>query len=58
LLVGFTDFDLANDPYDKSSTATYVLSLGFGPITWDCKKQYAFLLYSLEEEYLEAFSTI
>ena len=51
MLVGFTDSDWANDPDDQKSTTGYVFSLGFGPITWDCKKQQHVSLYSVEEEY-------
>ena len=33
LLVGFTDLDWAGDPNDRKSTAGYVFSLGYGPVT-------------------------
>eukprot|EP00253_Pinus_taeda_P018033 PITA_18033 len=51
LLVGFTDFDWAGDPDDRKSTTGYVLTLGSGPITWDCKKQGAISLSSTKVEY-------
>ena len=50
LLVGFTDSDWAGDPDDRKSTAGYVFSLGFGPVTWACKKQ-ALALSLVEAEY-------
>eukprot|EP00253_Pinus_taeda_P024585 PITA_24585 len=51
LLVGFTDSDWAGDPDDRKSTASYVFTLGSGPITWACKKQGAIPLSSAEAEY-------
>ena len=51
LLVGFTDSYWADDPDDQNSTTGYVFSLGSGPITWDCKKQQALSLSSIEAEY-------
>eukprot|EP00253_Pinus_taeda_P025747 PITA_25747 len=51
LLVGFTDSDWAGDPDDRKSTASYVFTLGSGPITWACKKQAAISLSSAEAEY-------
>eukprot|EP00253_Pinus_taeda_P027387 PITA_27387 len=51
LLVGFTDSDWASDPDDRKSTAGYVFTLGFGPITWACNKQSAISLSSTEAEY-------
>eukprot|EP00253_Pinus_taeda_P021158 PITA_21158 len=51
LLVGFTDFDWAGDPNDWKSTASYVFTLGSGPITWACKKQSAISFSSAEVEY-------
>eukprot|EP00253_Pinus_taeda_P001768 PITA_01768 len=51
LLVGFTDFDWAGDANDRKSTASYVFTLGSGPITWACKKQSAISLSSAEAEY-------
>eukprot|EP00253_Pinus_taeda_P029833 PITA_29833 len=51
LLVGFTDSDWAGDPDDWKSTAGYVFTLGFGAITWACKKQSAISLSSAEAEY-------
>eukprot|EP00253_Pinus_taeda_P036074 PITA_36074 len=50
LLVGFTDSDWASDPFDRKSTASYVFTLGSGPITWACKKQSAISLSSAEAE--------
>eukprot|EP00253_Pinus_taeda_P024337 PITA_24337 len=51
LLVGFTDTDWAGDLDDRKSTAGYVFTLGFGRITWACKKQSAISLSSAEAEY-------
>eukprot|EP00253_Pinus_taeda_P004779 PITA_04779 len=51
LLVGFTDFDWAGDPDDQKSTASYVFTLGSGPITWAYKKQATISLSSAEAEY-------
>ena len=51
LLVGFTDSDWADDPDDRKSTAGYVFSVGFVPVTWDCKKQQVVALSSVEAEY-------
>ena len=53
-LVGFTDSDWVVDPDDRKYTTGYVFSLGFGPITWDCKKQQALSLSSAEAEYRAA----
>eukprot|EP00253_Pinus_taeda_P032645 PITA_32645 len=51
LLVGFIDSDWAGDPDDQKSTTGYVFTLGFGPITWACKKQSAISLSSAKAEY-------
>ena len=51
MLVGFTDSDWAGDLDDRKSTAGYVFSLGFGPVTWDCMKQQALALSLVEVEY-------
>ena len=51
LLVGFTDSDWVDDPDDRNSTAGYVFSLGYGPVTWACKKQQDLALSSTEEKY-------
>jgi hypothetical protein len=51
LLVGFTDLDWVGDPNDQKSTASYVFSLGSGPVTWASKKQQAISLSSAEAEY-------
>ena len=51
LLVGFTDSDWPGDPDDRKSTACYVFTLGFGPVTWACKKQQALAISSIEAEY-------
>ena len=51
LLVCFTDLDWAGNPDEQKSTAGYVFSLGFGPVTWACKKQQALSLSSPEVEY-------
>eukprot|EP00253_Pinus_taeda_P004190 PITA_04190 len=51
LLVGFSDSDCAGDRDDQKSTAGYVFTLGYGPITWACKKKSTISLYSIEAEY-------
>eukprot|EP00253_Pinus_taeda_P004459 PITA_04459 len=51
LLVGFTNFDWASDPNYRKSTAGYVFTLCFGPITWVCKKKSSISLSSVEAEY-------
>jgi hypothetical protein len=48
LLVGFTDLYWVDDPDDQKSTASYVFSLGSGPVTWACKKQQDISLSSAE----------
>ena len=54
MLVGFTDSDWARDPNDQKSTTGYVFNLGYGPVTWACKKQQALVLSSAEAEYQAA----
>ena len=51
LLVGFTDSNWADDLDDRKSTASYVFSLGFKPVTWACKKEQVISLSSTEVEY-------
>ena len=51
MLIGFTDLDWADDPDDGKSTTGYVFNLGSGPVTWDCKKQKALALSSVEAKY-------
>ena len=46
LLVGFINLDWLGDLDDRKSIAGYALSLGFGPVTWACKKQQALSLSS------------
>ena len=48
LLVGLTDSNWVSNNDDRNSTVGYVFALGFGPITWDCKKQQDFYLASTE----------
>ena len=50
-MVCFTDLDWVGDPNDQKSTASYVFSLGSGPVSWACKKQKAIALSSAEAEY-------
>ena len=50
-LIGFTDFDWADDSIDHKSTSSYSLGLGFRPIFWLSKKQSAIALSSAEAEY-------
>jgi hypothetical protein len=52
-LVGFSDSDWVDNPDERKSTASYVFSLGSGPITWYCKKKHAIALSSIEVEYRE-----
>ena len=40
-IVGYIDFDWVGDVDDWRSTYGFVFCLGFGPITWLCKKQHA-----------------
>ena len=54
MLVGFIDSDWAGDPDDRKPTAGYVFSLGYGPVTWACKKQQALALSLAEAEYRAA----
>ena len=54
LLVGFTDLDWVDIPDDRNYTVGYVFSLGFGIVTWACKKQKSFSLSSAEAEYQAA----
>eukprot|EP00253_Pinus_taeda_P030977 PITA_30977 len=54
LLVGFTDFDWVGDPDDQKSTACYVFTVGFEPITWACKKQSVISLSLAEAKYCGA----
>eukprot|EP00253_Pinus_taeda_P027933 PITA_27933 len=57
LLVGFTDSNWGGDPDDWKSTASYVFTLGSGPITLACKKQSAISLSSAEAKYRGAVET-
>ena len=54
MLVGFTDSDWVEYPNDRKSTTGYVFSLGYGPVTWACKKQQALTLSLSEVEYRAA----
>ena len=54
MLIDFTDSDWVGDPDDQNSTAGYVFSLGYGPVTWACKKQQSLALSSVEAEYRAA----
>jgi hypothetical protein len=57
-LVGFTDSDWADNLDDQKSTASYVFSLGSGPVTWACKKQQTISLSSAKAKYREMVSAI
>ena len=50
LLIGFADSDWAGDHDDRNSIASYVFSLGSGPITQTCKKQQSLSLSSAQVE--------
>ena len=54
MLAGFTDSNWASNPDDRNSTIGYVFSLGYGPITWACRKQQALALPLAEAEYQAA----
>ena len=43
--------DLVDDPDNRKSTTGYVFNLGFGLVTWACKKQQSLSLSSAEAEY-------
>eukprot|EP00253_Pinus_taeda_P021161 PITA_21161 len=51
--IGFIKIDsnLAGDPNDRKSNASYVFTLHSGPITWPCKKQSAISLSLAEAKY-------
>ena len=51
LLVGVTNSDWDDDPDDQKYTTGYVFTLGFGLVTWACKKQQALALSSPKVEY-------
>ena len=51
LLISFTNLYWVDDLDDQTSTAGYVFTLGYRPITWDCKKQQALFLSLVEVEY-------
>jgi hypothetical protein len=57
LLVGFTDLNWVSNTGDWKSTASYVFSLGSGPVTWAYKKQQDISLSSIEAEYRAAINT-
>eukprot|EP00253_Pinus_taeda_P029487 PITA_29487 len=57
LLIGFIDSDWAGDSDNQKSTASYVFTLGFGPITWACKKHSVISLSSVEEDYRGAIES-
>ena len=57
MLVGFTDSDWASDPDDRKYTTGYIFSLGFGLVTWACKKQQALALSSVEAKYRVAVNS-
>ena len=50
-IVGFIDLDWAGYIDDRNSTSSFLFCLGFGPITWSCKKQHAHTLSSTEAKY-------
>jgi hypothetical protein len=50
-LTAFTDFDWAEDPYDRPSTTGITVFLGNNPITWVSKKQHTVFRSSTEAEY-------
>ena len=57
MLAGFTDSYWADDPDDRKYTAGYVFSMGFGPVTWACKKQQALAISLAEVEYRDAVNS-
>jgi hypothetical protein len=44
LLIGSTNSDSVGGPGDQKSTTGYVFNLGYGLVTWACKKQQAISL--------------
>jgi hypothetical protein len=56
-LVGFTDSNWTDDTHDLKSTTSYVFSLGYGLITWACKKQHFISLSSIETKYRATINT-
>jgi hypothetical protein len=56
-LVEFTNSDWVGNPDDQKSNAGYVFILGSRPITWSCKKQQYFTLYSAKVEYQTMVNT-
>ena len=49
--VGWFHLDCIDDLDDQKSITSYVFSLSYGPVTWDCKKQQALAISSAEVEY-------
>ena len=37
-LSAFSDFDWVGDPIDRHATTSFLVYLGFNPITWSAKK--------------------
>ena len=51
MLIVFTDSNWSNDLDVRNSTAYYVFNLGYGHVTWACKKQQDLDLSLVEVEY-------
>ena len=56
-LSDFFDLDWAGDPYDRRSTASFIVYLGSNPIAWSAKKQLTVSRSSTEFEYRALAST-
>jgi hypothetical protein len=50
LLVGLTDLDWVGNPNDRKSTASYVYSLGSGPVTWAFVRNNRLLLFLQQKQ--------
>ena len=53
----FSDSDWAGDPYDRHSTTSFVIYLGYSPITQSAKKQLTVSHSSTQSEYRALAST-
>ena len=56
-LFAFSNFDWAEDPFDRCSTTRYIIYLGYNTITWSAKKQDTVSRSSIESKYRALAST-
>ena len=56
-LSAFSNFDWAEDPFDRCSTTRYIIYLGYNTITWSAKKQDTVSRSSIESKYRALAST-